>query len=91
MALNQYPDVRASYRMCLATNQADKPPLSILDVDCLNRPPPLNKLELLEESPASAKTLDLLLSLLFTSPKSLLFPAYLDLPGEEPLSPRSSF
>ena len=39
--------------MCLTTNQISKPPLDILDDDCVNRPIPANKPGPLEESPAS--------------------------------------
>lgn len=38
MVLYQDPNLRASYRMCLAANQSSNPPPGILD-DCLNRLP----------------------------------------------------
>lgn len=57
-------------------------PLNILDDDCLNRPPPPKELGLREESPASSKKiLNLLLSLLLKSPKTLLL--QLGIPGVE--------
>lgn len=57
MALNQDPDLRTFCKICLATNQANKPPLKILEDDCLNRPPPPNKSG--EESPASSNKEDI--------------------------------
>lgn len=50
VALYQDPDLRASCRMCVATNQSKKLPAEKLD-DCLNWPP-LNKPRLLEETQA---------------------------------------
>lgn len=82
-ALNQDPDPRASCRMCLTTNEVNKPPLDILDGDCLNRPIPPHKLGLLEDHwPIQTKrTLALLLSFLLINHKTPLLPGQLDIPG----------
>lgn len=90
MTLNQDRDIRASYRMCLATKQVNKPPLDILD-DCLNRSPPSNKPGLPEESSSSSDKGDIdSVTIPPISPKTLLLPTQLGMPGMEPPSSRSS-